>query len=148
MVNLYRKILLVREEKKKKKIFALSKHTTRLHHINEASSAACVTRRTAQCLLSKTILVDMRKATVTNSDGECTGKLGQNRCLPVFAKGKQSARIRFPFSKPQESLDLTLTCCYLDNDNPNLVFDSMDTFFINAIANETSLSIRGRPYIR
>ena len=55
----------------------------------------------------------MRKATVTNSDGECTGKLGQNRCLPVFAKGKQSARIGFPFGKPQESPDLTLTCCFL-----------------------------------
>ena len=131
MVNLYRKILLVREEKKRKKnkIFALFKHTTRPHHISEASSAACVTRRTALCLLSKTILVDMRKATVTNSDGECTGKLGQNRCLPVFAKGKQSARIRFPFGKPQESLDLTLTCCFLDIDNPTAVAKSFSFFF-------------------
>ena len=63
----------------------------------------------------------MRKATVTNSDGECTGKLGQNRCLPVFAKGKQSARIGFPFGKPQESPDLTLTCCFFDIDDPTAV---------------------------
>ena len=92
----------------------------------------------------------MRKATVTNSDGECTGKLGQNRCLPVFAKGKQSARIGFPFGKPKESPDLTLTCCFLDIGNPTAVAKVFlkakvctVRFSIIAIANEMSLSIYG-----